>query len=136
MSMKENFKKYLKTYIVSSIVSLIIGIAIFLIIYFSNNMTMYSAINGASLSAVILLCLGGLMWVASEGFFDIFAYGFKQVGSFMFSKKPNENNNFSNYKEQNRVKRENKPKVFLPILLVGLLFLIVMIILRIIEVTM
>lgn len=95
---------------------------------------MYSAINGSSISAVILLGLGGLMFVANEGFFDIFSYGFKQVGSSLFGKKPNENNDFAGYKEQGKIKRESKPKIFISILISGIVFLVTMIVLRVIGI--
>lgn len=131
--MKTNFKKFFVTYLITFIVSLIIGVVIFLVYYFLNNATLYSAINGFSLSAVIMLSIGGLMWVANEGFFDVFSYGAKQLVSFMFSKKANENNDFPNYREQNRTKRESKPKMFLPIILSGFILFVLMAILRVAE---
>ena len=132
--MKLNFRKYLNIYLISALISLVIGAVIFVIYFFSNDRTMYAAINGSSLAAVILLSLGGLMFVAGEGFFDIFSYGFKQVGSSLFSKKPNENNDFASYKEASRTKREDKPKIFLGIIISGLICLIAMIVLRIIGI--
>ena len=96
---------------------------------------MYASINASSLSAVILICVGGLMFVSNEGFFDIFAYGFKQLGTTMFGKKANANNKFYEYKEEKKVQRETKPKIFLSVLVAGGIFLIAMIVLRIIEFT-
>lgn len=133
--MKIELRKNLRSYIFAVILSTVIGITIFLIYFVLNKFTMYAAINGTSLSAVILLGIGGLMFVGSEGFFDVFAYGFKQLGTAMFGKKANEQNSFPDYKEQKRTIRENKPKFFISILFSGLIFLIAMIVVRIIELT-
>ena len=93
---------------------------------------MISAINGVSIAAIVLLGVGGLIFVSFEGFFDIFSFGFKQLGTSMFGKKGNETKDFAGYKEQNRIKREEQPKIFLPIIIAGLVFLLAMIVLRII----
>ena len=66
----------------------------------------------------------------------IAAEGFKQLGTAMFRKKANDENDFPNYKEQKRTKREETPKYFLSALVVGVIFLIVMIALRISALTM
>ncbi len=95
---------------------------------------MIAAINGSSISAFVLLCVGGLVFVSYEGFFDIFSFGFKQLGSSIFGKKGNETKDFAGYKEQNREKREVQPKIFISILIAGLVYLLIMIILRIIGV--
>lgn len=89
-------------------------------------------INASSFSALILLGVGGLSFVSYEGFFDVFAYGFKQTFSSIFGKKGNEYNDFAGYKEQNRVKREKKPKYFITMLISGTIFLLLWVILRII----
>lgn len=132
--MKENFIKNLRTYIITLTISLFVGIVIFLVYFLVNDATMYAAINASSLSAVILLSLGGLMWVSSEGFFDIFSYGFRQLFGAMFSKKANQDNDYSAYMEDKRIKRKAQPKIFLSVLVSGLILLIVMIVLRIVEI--
>ena len=129
--MKVELKKFYKSYLISLGIFFAIGLTIFLIFFF-----VLSPIDGATLSSVILLGLGGLMFVANEGFFDIFSYGFKQLGTAMFRKKANDENDFPNYKEQKRTKREETPKYFLSALAVGVIFLIVMIALRISALTM
>lgn len=131
--MKINFKKFYKSYIISASVSLVIGLAIFLIYFFVNDQVIYTAVNAASISAIVLICVGGLVYVSNEGFFDFFSFGVKQVGSSIFGKKGNENNDFAVYKEQSRTKRENRPKLYLSMLAVGVLFLIAMIVLRIVA---
>lgn len=131
--MKENFRKYFRTYLITFIASLVVGVTIFLVYFFVYNSTMYAAINGTSVAAVVLLSVGGLMWVANEGLFDVFSYGFKQLGSAMFGKIANQENDYPSYMEQNKLKREAKPKMFLSILASGVLLLIAMIVLRIVE---
>lgn len=128
-----NFRKFIKTYIIVFIIALFIGTGVFCAVYFTSESPLYAPTNSASIATVVLLSLGGLMWVVYEGFFDIFAYGIKQIGSSIFSKKANQDNDFATYKEQNREKRVSRPKMFIPILAAGVLFLIAMIILRIVA---
>ena len=94
-----------------------------------------SALDGVALATVILLGFGGLLFVSYEGFFDIFAYGFKQLFTSRFSKKANENNDFPGYKVDKRTKREAAPKIFLSVLAAGVLFLIALIVLKIVFFT-
>lgn len=122
------------TYLISLIISLIIGCIIFCLYFFLRNKSLYDAINATSLAGVLLVCLGGLMFVSNEGFFDFVSYGFKQIGSSIFSKKANENNDFANYKQENTVKRKSKPKIFVCFLISGVVFLVAMIVLRIIAI--
>mgnify|MGYP003295167500 CR=1 FL=1 len=129
--MEENKFRFLKTYIITIIISLIVGVAIFLIYFLVNNKTLYAAINGTSIAAIVLLSIGGLMFVGNEGFFDFASYGFKQVGSSMFGKKGNEKNDFVGYKQEAKENRKNKAKLFIPILVSGAVFLIAMIVLRV-----
>ena len=130
--MNDNFKKFFKSYLIATCVSLTFGVAIFLICFFVTDQSLSAAVNGLTYATIILLCFGGLMFVANEGFFDMIAYGFKQVGSSMFGKKGNENNDFIGYKEQARTKREAKPKIYLSVLVAGCVFLIAMIVIRIV----
>lgn len=130
-----NFKKHYKAYIVTSIISVIIGVIAFLIFFFWRGAAFQDAVDAITFSAILLLGIGGLMFVAYEGFFDIFAFGFKQMFTSMFAKKANANNDFAGYKEDKRISREESPKIFLSVLVAGLLFLILMIALRIVLFT-
>lgn len=121
----------LKAHIITAIISLIIGVGIFLA-FFLTKRTFYGAFNGVTYAAISLLGGGVLYWVAREGFFDMFSYGFKQLGSMMFSKKPNELNNFSEYREYKNEIREKKAKCYLTVIFIGCLFLIATIIMAII----
>ena len=129
--MKLNFKKFLAYYLIAFGIAIVVGLIPFFLVFFING----SALDGVTLATVITLGLGGLMFVAHEGFFDIFAYGFKQMGTAMFSKKANANNDFPGYKEIKRTKREEGPKIFLSVLAAGLLFLIALIVLKIVFFT-
>lgn len=126
-----NFGKFWKSYLISLLISIVIGAVIFMIIFFSNHETFYDATNGVSLAAIVLLSMGGLMYVTDEGFFDVFAYGFKQLGSSMFGKKANANNDFAGYKQEKKTKRDSRSRIYISVLAAGVIFLILMIAFRI-----
>ena len=130
-----NFKKHWKSYLITFIVSLVIGVLAFIFVFLSHDMVFIDAVDGVTLAMVILFGVGGLMFVGYEGFFDIFAYGFKQMGDALFRKKANEHNDFAAYKEDKTTQRTERPKLFLSFLVSGTLFLIAMIVLRIILFT-
>ena len=119
----------LKPYIVAGIISLLFGIFIFVLFFFILK---WAALDGTGYASIILISVAGLTWIAREGFFDIFSYGFRQLGSTLFSKKPNEYNDFSSYKEFKYEIRQKRSKYYISILIVAGLFLIVTIILYII----
>lgn len=74
--------------------------------------------DGFFVSGLLLTGFGGLVWVSTTGFFDIFSYGFKSL-LVLFSplKKPHEHEKFYEYKVAKDAKR-GKAKPFL--LVVGL----------------
>ena len=118
-----------KPYIIAGIISLLLGIFIFILFFVILKK---AALDGVSFAAIILLAGAGLIWVAREGFFDIFSYGFRQLGSTMFSKKANEYNDFAGYKEYKFCVREKRSKYYISVAIVGALFLIATIILYLI----
>ena len=118
-----------KPYIIAGIISLLLGIFIFILFFIILKMP---ALDGTAFAAIILLAGAGILWVAREGFFDIFSYGFRQLGSQMFGKKANEFNDFAGYKEYKFSSRENRSKYFISIVIVGALFLLATIILSLI----
>ena len=128
----QQVKKYWLINLITLAISLVIGGAIFCLAFFLKERNIVSAVNAAAISSVSILCIGLLLWMSHLGAFDTFAFGFKQLGTSMFGKKGNETKDFAGYKEQNRIKREEQPKIFLPILIAGLVFLLAMIVLRII----
>lgn len=134
--MESNFKKFFKAYLIALLISIVIGVGILFIYYFTHERAFVDFVDGATLSMIVLLGVGGLMFVSREGFFDVFSYGFKQMFTAMFGKKANEYNDYPGYKENMKTKREASPKLFVSVLLSGAIFLILMIILRIILITM
>ena len=111
-----------KPYIVAGITSLLFGIFIFCLFAFILKKPL---MDGSSFAAIILLSFSALMWVAREGFFDIFSYGFRQMAHMMYSKKANEINDYSGYKEYKNEVREKRAKTFLAVGATGLFFLLV-----------
>lgn len=124
-------KKFWKIYVVWLVISIALGVGIFLGFYLGNNKSMQGALNGTSFSGIILLCLAGLCIIGREGFFDIFAYGFKQMGAMIFTKDPNSLKDFPGYKEDKKNIRKFGSKYYYVIAIVGLLFMIAFVILRI-----
>lgn len=127
--MEEQPHKFFKNYLISTIISFSIGLGLFFLIWFAFGR---GPINASSYCALILLGIGGLAFVANEGFFDVFSYGFKQAFTSIFGKKANEYNDFVGYKEQNRTKREKSPKYYLSILISGAVFLLLWVVLKIV----
>ena len=119
----------LKPYIISGIISLLLGIFIFILFFIILKRP---ALDGTAYAAIILISSAGLIWVAREGFFDIFSYGFRQLGSTILSKKANEFNDYSGYRQFKNEIREKRSKYYFSIALIGLLFLVATVILYLI----
>ena len=129
---RENFRKYRKAYIISFIIALLLGVGIFCLYFFLNTFNVLEALNGVTISAVALAGIGGLMWVNSQGMFDIFAYGFKQMFTSFFSKNANKYNDMYAYKQAKIEKRESSPKSWISVLLAAAIFAIAVIVLEIV----
>ena len=127
--MEEKRKINWKVHIITAIIFAIIGVGIFLAFYLPKK-TLYAALNGTAFSGIILLCFGGLSWVAREGFFDFASYGFKQLGSMIFGRKPNAYNDYPSYRDYQNEKRKNQSHFYVSILIIGSLFILAYIILR------
>ena len=110
-----------KSYIIGAIISLVIAILIFVLIFFAMKR---SILDGVGYGSIVLLASAAFMWISSEGFFDLFAYGFRQLGSMMFSKNPTQYNDYAGYKIYKGETRKDKPKLYLSVALVGVLELI------------
>ena len=119
-----------KPYIIAGIISLLFGIGIFCLVVFAFQK---AVVDGTAFAALFLISASGLIWVSREGFFDLASYGFKQFGNMLFSKKPNEYNDFAGYKEYKRETRENRSKYYLSVLVIGGVFLIATLIIFIIS---
>ena len=129
--MNENNEKRInwKPYIIAGVISLILGITIFCLIVFVGKK---AYVDGGAFATLALVSTGGLIWVSRDGFFDFVSYGFRQFGNALFSKKPNEYNDFAGYKEYMNTSRKNRSKYYLSVLIAGGVFLILTIILFII----
>lgn len=114
-------KKFTKTYVITSIISAVIGFGIFSIFVFAFKNPISDGFLGAG---VILMSAGALCWIAHEGFFDFASYGFKQLGSMIFSKEANQHNSYEEYQVQKREIRKDSSKYFVVIMIVGLLYFV------------
>lgn len=128
----ENKKFNIKPYIIAGAISLVVGAVIFLLFFFLKDRSLRVAIDGASYAGIILITISLLIIVTRFGFFDIFSYGFKQLGASMFNKNASKYNDFPGYKQQINSNRVKKPKYYFSILLIGLLFIIAAIIMLLI----
>lgn len=117
--MKEKFN--FKPYIISAIIGLAFGAGFTLLTFFAFKKALS---DGLSIAGIFLVSAGLLIFVAREGFFDIFVYGVKQVKSQWFSKQANEYNNFAEYKETSNQYRKKKSKYYISLIIVGCLFLL------------
>ena len=122
--MMENKKRNIKPYIIAGVISLVIGAVIFILIFFLKDRSLRVAIDGASYAGIILITVSLLLLIARLGFFDIFSYGFKQLGASMFNKNATKYNDYPGYKQQVNSIRVKRSKYYLSILLVGLLYIV------------
>ena len=119
-----SFRKFRRQYIISGIIAFLIGVAVFLLSFFLNGIYLKSAVDAASLSLIVLLGVAGLIYIASQGFFDIFGYGFRQMFTSMFAKGANKYNNYSEYVESKNTVRVSSPRIYVAFLLVDSIFAI------------
>lgn len=119
----EDKRKKLKLFLITTAIAFGIGTVVFCLMFFINGMGLIYATDGTALASLILLSTSGLVYVSRNGFFDIFSYGFKQLGAQLFSKNPTQYRDFAGYKENKRVVRSAKYKFYIPFLYVGLVFL-------------
>ena len=133
---KQKFR--IKPYIIAAIVSLIIGAGIFCLYFFVKAQTSgYGLIVGCDASFIagaVVASIAFFMFASSEGFFDFVSYGFKQLGSTMFSKNPNQFNNYADYRQQKKISRKQSPKIHFAVLIIGTAFLIAGIVLFILYI--
>lgn len=116
--------KFLKTYLVTAAITLAVGAGLFCLFFFLHGRGLRGACDGTGYPGIILTGIAGLIFVARNGFFDIFSYGFKQLGSSMFGRNANKYKDFPDYKNQNREVRSKRSKYYLIILFIGLAFII------------
>ncbi len=126
--MENKVKKDLKHYLIAGAIALGLGIGFFCLFFFVRAPQVgYGLLNwqdSTIIVGIILVSIGGLMAVGREGFFDIFAYGFKQIGGALFSKNPRAYNDFPGYREDKKTQRKASPKLFISVLIIGAAFLL------------
>ena len=130
-----NFRKFFVAYLWTFIISIVVGITVFLLLFFlgPNQISMIGALDGSTIAALALLGIGGLAFIANQGMFDSFSYGFGQLGSAIFAKKANKYNDYQGYLEKKRAIRASSPKYFMAILFASIPYLIATLILFIIS---
>ena len=128
----DSFRKYRTRYIVAGVIGFLIGVGIFCLCFFLGGIHLISAINACTYSAIALVFSGALLWVAEQGIFDTFAYGFKQMFASAFNRKANVYNDMASYKQDKAVKRENSARIYVSLFFASILFVIAIIVLEII----
>lgn len=118
--------------LITFLVSLAVGAGIFCIVFFTRKRSIIDAIDGATLGGLIVLLFGMLMMVTHFGAFDIFAFGFKQLFSMLFSKDPRKDGQYHEYHENKTEKRNDSSYNFIATILAGLLLSSAIIVLEII----
>lgn len=133
MKFSERFIKYWKHLLITFAISLIVGLLVTFLLPLSGNYVLYDFINSTTLAGVVLIGSGILSLLARMGAFDTFSYGFKQMGSMLFSRhEPNKYNDMASYKDDKRTKRSSSPDYYLAIMAAGILFFIATLVISII----
>ena len=128
----EQIKKHWLANLITFIISFLVGVAIFLVYFLTrNSRTITEACNASAVSTAVLLLGGLLAWMAHLGVFDIFSFGFKQLGSMFFAKNPIRDGNYADYQAEKREKRSNSSYGFVAVIASGVLFAISLIVLDI-----
>ena len=81
--------------------------------------------DGFSITAMIYICFGILMWISTTGFFDIFAYAFRKGAHAIIPGMGLDNsmNSYYDYKQDKMDKRKSRPMY--STLVIGILFFII-----------
>ena len=133
--MKRAFSQIKKHWIinlVTFVISLLVGGGIFCLVFFLKNKTILDAVDAATVACFVVLAIGLLLLAIHNGAFDMFTFGFKQLGNAIFSKDPRKDSDFYEYRDAKTEKRINSSYNFLAIILAGLLLLIAVIVLEIV----
>lgn len=126
-------RKYWLANLITFIVSLVIFAGIFCAVFFTRPVwNIIAAMDGSAVGTVVILSLGILMWLAHLGTFDLFSFGFKQMGSMLFAKDPKKEGYYYDYREEKMTKRSNSAYVFVSVIAAGLLCAISLLVLSII----
>lgn len=126
-------RKYWVVNLITFIISLVIFAGVFCAVFFTRpTKNIIDAIDGATVGSIVVLLLGLLMLMAHLGTFDLFAFGFKQMGSMLFAKDARKEGHYQDYREAKTAKRENSAYIFISVIFAGLFCSISILVLEII----
>ena len=126
-------RKHWLANLITLIVSLVIFAGIFCAVFFTRPvLNIIAAMDGSAVGTVSILSIGILMWLAHLGTFDLFSFGFKQMGSMLFAKNAKRDGYYYDYREEKMTKRSNSAYVFVSVIAAGLLCAISLLVLSII----
>lgn len=129
-----------KKYLVQAVVALALSVAVMVSRgAFAAGVTAADRVmaisDGFTVTALLFICLGGLIWVSTTGFFDIFSYAFKKAARvFVPGAYTDETANYYTYvtgqKDKRKSKKERREEAGLDevseksTLIIGLIFLV------------
>lgn len=126
-------RKYWLANLITFIVSLLVFAGIFCAVFFTRPViNIVAAIDGSAIGSISVLGLGLLMWLSHMGTFDLFVFGFKQMGSMLFAKDARKDGHYADYRENKTTKRTNSAYIFVSVIFAGLLCSISILVLEII----
>ncbi len=123
---KNNWIKYLVQTVVAVILSIVImGFRGAFNAELSQSDRVKGVCDGFSITAMMYICLGILMWVSTTGFFDIFSYAFRKGAHAIIPGMGFDNslNTYYDYKQDKIEKRNSKPMY--STLVIGIFLLII-----------
>ena len=126
-------RKYWRANLITFIVSLLVFAGIFCAVFFTRPVrNIVAAIDGATIGSISVLGLGLLMWLSHLGTFDLFVFGFRQMGSMLFAKDARRDGHYADYRDDKMTKRSNSAYIFVSVIIAGLLCSISILVLEII----
>lgn len=129
----EQVRKYWIANLITLAISLMIFAGIFCAIFFTRPVkNIIAAIDGSTIGTISVFSLGVLMWLSHLGTFDLFAFGFKQMGSMLFAKDAKRDGHYADYREDRMTKRTNSAYIFVSVIFASLLCAISVVVLYII----
>ena len=118
----QQVRKYWIANLITLVISLMIFAGIFCAIFFTRPVkNIIAAVDGATIGSIVILVLGLLMWLSHMGTFDIFSFGFKQMGSMLFAKDARRDGHFADYRADKTTKRTNSAYIFVSVIFAGIL---------------
>ena len=128
----EQIKKYWLINLITFLIALAVGAGLFCLMFFLRDQTLIAAVDGISLATFAVLFLGLLFWMGHLGAFDMFAFGFKQLGSMLFAKDARRDGTYVEYRDQKNEKRGASSYNFVAIIAAGVLLGVALIVLEIV----